>query len=140
MHLSQEQGGIAPQMIPEGRGLNGTISDRGQEPAEAPLSGGTLALGTGEQVVGQAAHATTPLRDRLGSMLRNSAGWLFGLWLVGAATASLRFGLARRRLHISLRHRRDVFHDTLTTACAHCRPSPASKTCSAASPTSPPAR
>ena len=122
MLLSQDRGEIASETIPQVHISSDVDSDRRSEPTEPVLSEGTLAPSAGRQAAEQLARAAMSLCDRLGSVFQNGADWLFGLWLVGATAASLRFGLARRRLYSSLNHRRDVSDNALTTMLAQlCR-------------------
>jgi beta-lactamase regulating signal transducer with metallopeptidase domain len=112
--LSQERGDGAPVTMTEAQRVND---------ADLNLDQGTTGLVASAGILGPAVderttwHTLTLLRRRLAAALWRGAGWLFGLWLVGAAVANLRLGLARRRLHARLDHRRDVtgpLTDTLT--------------------------
>ncbi|MDY6877877.1 MAG: SUMF1/EgtB/PvdO family nonheme iron enzyme [Chloroflexota bacterium] len=120
VRLSQVQGEITPETVTAAHSASEASLDRGWELTRSPSSvmPGT---GAGEQVRERAIRITMLLRDYLASVLRSGGGWLFGLWLVGAAAAGLRFGLATRRLYASLGHRRDIADGPLADVFARLR-------------------
>jgi beta-lactamase regulating signal transducer with metallopeptidase domain len=115
--LSQERGDTASETTLEAQALGDAGSNLDQESTQPLASDVILGTNAGEQT---AWHIITLLQNRLAAALWRGAGWLFGLWLLGATVASLRFGLARRRLCARLGYRREVT-GPLTDMLAHLR-------------------
>ncbi|MDY7078066.1 MAG: M23/M56 family metallopeptidase [Chloroflexota bacterium] len=100
----QTSWGIGPMVEPAG--LRGKNADTIISPNEANLEPQMMiASGKDEQALESAPYPAVTLLDRLGATLHNGAGWLVGLWLLGATAAGLRLDIVTRRLYASFGQR-----------------------------------
>jgi hypothetical protein len=60
------------------------------------------------QIIGSANQASPLPWNSLADALQIGVRWLLGLWLIGVTVALLRLGHISRRLHATLRDRRDI--------------------------------